>query len=836
MLIEGWRRRERGTDVVVGWVESHGRPHTEAQLRDLEVIPPAEIEYRGQTFREMDVDAVLARRPELVLVDELAHTNVPGSRHHKRWEDVDQLLDAGCNVISTINLQHLESLNDVVEQITGITQRETVPDREVRAADQIELVDMAPEALRRRLAHGNVYPAERIDAALGNYFRTGNLTALRELALLWVADRVDDELNDYRERHGIAVQWETKERVVVSLTGAPGSAVLIRRAARMAMRTKAELVGVHVRSDDVLAGSGSEGLARNRELLDELGGRFVEIVGADVGPALVAAARAENATQLVLGSTNRSRVAELFRGSVVNSVVRHAGGALDVHVIATDAAHDLEPGEPDQRRQRRQHATPARGRALLSPLPVRRRIAAVLVVVVAFPLATVAMTAARAHVDLSTALSIYLILVIAVATVGGVWPAALAALAAFLLSNYYFAPPIHTFTIYDARDVLSLVMFVVAAGAVSVLVDLSARRSAAAVRAKADAHMLARMAGRVVSPQEDPLPDLLDDLLVTFRLESAAVLRGGSDGERARTAGWHTVVAAGTDPPDDPDAATVVLPLTGADVLALRGPGLTADDRDILSGFAAQMAAAIERDQLRVEASEAETLARGNELRSALLAAVSHDLRTPLASIKTAASSLLSEQLEFGPEETAVLLRTIDEESDRLSTVVDNLLDMSRLQAGTVDVTDRAVDVAEVIDAALDALGPRAAGVDVDVPADLPSVGTDPGLLERAVANLVDNALVHADGNGLRVEAGAVAGRVDLRVVDHGPGIGRDDRERVFRPFQRLGDTDNGQGVGLGLAVARGFVEAVGGDLDIEDTPGGGTTMVIRLPVTVPPP
>ena len=331
----------------------------------------------------------------------------------------------------------------------------------VRAADQIELVDMAPEALRRRLAHGNIYPPERIDAALGNYFRQGNLTALRELALLWVADRVDEELHDYRERHDIAGPWETKERVVVSLTGAPGSAVLVRRAARMAMRTKAELVGVHVRTDDGLTGTGSDGLARNRALLDDLGGRYVEVVGADVAPALVQVARAENATQLVLGATHRSRLSEFVRGSVINSVIRAAGGALDVHVIATDAADALEEvaaadglggagvghrPAPDHRRRRR----------LLSPLSARRRLAAVLLGVVGFPLVTLLLTSTGSHADLATALSSYLVLVVAVAATGGVWPGALAAIAGFLLSNYYFAPPVHTFTIADARDVLAL--------------------------------------------------------------------------------------------------------------------------------------------------------------------------------------------------------------------------------------------------------------------------------------------------------------------------------------------------------------------------------------------
>src|ERR1700722_1308055 len=378
MLNEGWRRKERGTDVVVGWVDTHGRKQTAEQLRDLEVLPRKPVVYRGQTFEELDLDALLARHPQLALIDELAHTNVPGSRNPKRWQDVEELLAAGINVISTVNLQHLESLNDVVERITGVVQRETVPDGVVRAADQLELVDMSPEALRRRLAHGNVYPAERIDAALGNYFRTGNLTALRELALLWVADRVDQELQDYRERHGIAGPWETKERVVVSLTGAPGGSVLIRRAARMAMRIKAELVGVHIRTDDSLTGPGSQGLVANRALLDDLGGRFVEVVGADVAPALVQVARAENATQLVMGATHRSRLNEYVRGSVINAVIRAAGGSLDVHVIATDpdARRDARP-EEEQTTDDGDRPPPATGaargtgrhrRSLLSPL------------------------------------------------------------------------------------------------------------------------------------------------------------------------------------------------------------------------------------------------------------------------------------------------------------------------------------------------------------------------------------------------------------------------------------------------------------------------------------
>ena len=342
MLGEGRRRAERGTDVVVGFVETHGRKKTEEQVEGLEVIPRRRVEYRDSTFEEMDVDAILERRPAVALVDELAHTNVPGSRNEKRWQDVEELLDAGITVVSTINVQHLESVNDVVERITGVKQRETIPDAVVRRADQIELVDMAPEAIRRRMAHGNIYPAERIDAALGNYFRPGNLGALRELALLWVADRVDESLADYRERHGIDRPWETRERVLVALTGTPDGERVIRRAGRMAARAHGDLLGVHVLSQDGLSQGSTEELERQNELLAELGGTYREVVGGDVGEALVAAARSLNATQVVLGATRRSRLSELFQGSVINRVIRDSGIGIDVHVISREEGEALD--------------------------------------------------------------------------------------------------------------------------------------------------------------------------------------------------------------------------------------------------------------------------------------------------------------------------------------------------------------------------------------------------------------------------------------------------------------------------------------------------------------
>ena len=340
MLNEGRRRHARGTDVVVGLVETHGRENTAAQIGDLEVVPRHHVHYRDRDFEEMDVDAIIARKPQQVLVDELAHTNVPGSRNEKRWQDVDEILDAGIDVISTLNIQHLESVNDLVERITGVKQHETIPDAKVRAAEQVELVDMTPEALRRRMAHGNIYPSERVDSALANYFRPGNLAALRELALLWVADRVDESLQQYMEDHGIDTSWETRERVVVALTGARQGDDLIRRAARMAQRTRGDLLGVHIRSTSGLAEQRDDArLSEHRQILEALGGTYHEVAGDDVGRALIEFAKAERATQLVIGASQRSRWTELLRGS------------------------DRQPGDPPVGRHRRARDLEWRARA-----------------------------------------------------------------------------------------------------------------------------------------------------------------------------------------------------------------------------------------------------------------------------------------------------------------------------------------------------------------------------------------------------------------------------------------------------------------------------------------
>jgi two-component system sensor histidine kinase KdpD len=809
MLNEGWRRRTRRTDVVVGFVETYGRQNTAAQLRDLEVVPRRSLEYRGSVFEEMDIDAILRRHPEVVLVDELAHTNVPGCRNEKRWQDVEELLEAGITVISTVNVQHLESLNDVVERITGIRQRETIPDAIVRQAQQVELVDMTPEALRRRLAHGNVYGPEKIDSALANYFRPGNLGALRELALLWVADQVDVALEQYRERHGITEPWETRERVVVAVTGAPGTEALIRRAARIARRAHGELLGAHIRSDDGLL-EPPAGLEKHRRLLEEMGGRFHEVAGGDVAAALVDFARAENATQLVLGSSRQSRWAELTRGSVINRVAR-LSGPIDVHVISHEPRPD--PGSAPSRGRRRR----------LSPLPPRRRALGWFLATGGVPLLAVALANLRTVVALPTVLVLFLALVVTTAAVGGSQPAFLAAVGGFLAANWFFTPPFHRWTVAEGENALALAVFLGVGGVVSHFVDAAAHRSLDAARARAEARTLAVLAA--TTGEDDPLPSLLGHLQDAFHLEAAAVL-SRVDGT------WVVEASSGEHPPARPEEAGMVEELPPDAVLAVVGDSFAAADRPLLKVFAAELGAARERQRLRAEARQARQLADANELRAALLQAVSHDLRTPLASIKASVSSLCTEDVGWSAEETREFLRTIADETDRLITLVANLLDMSRIQAGALHPVLDAVGLEEVVPAAVASLGRRGALVDVEVDETLPPIRADAALLERALANLIDNAIRFTPpGRRVRVGAGAFSDRLDVRVVDQGAGIARPDRERVFQPFQRLGDQHPGGGVGLGLAVTRGFVNAMGGTIEIDDTPGGGTTVVLSLPV-----
>ncbi|WP_327085348.1 DUF4118 domain-containing protein [Nonomuraea sp. NBC_01738] len=818
MLGEGRRARERGRDVVVGLVETHGRPRTAGLLDTMEVLPRKRVFYRGASFTELDVEAVIARAPRLALIDELAHTNVPGSRNVKRWQDIDEILDAGIDVISTVNIQHLESVNDVVQEITGIPQRETVPDEVVRRADQVELVDMAPEALRRRMAHGNVYAPEKVDAALSNYFRVGNLTALRELALLWVAGKVDDQLDRYRADHGIATTWEARERVVVALTGGPEGDTLVRRAARIAARTKgADLLAVHVTSADGLAGGDPANLSRQRTLAESMGATYHQVVGDDIPRALLDFARGVNATQLVLGASRRGRFAQVFsRGVGVETTAR--SGSIDVHMITHEEA----------KKGRRR---PQRTRAALTR---ERRLSGWAMAVAGMPALTALLWPFRDDLSLPSEILFFLLMTVGVALAGGMWPAITAAVGGSLLLNFFFTPPVGQFTIDDPENFFALVVFVLVAAAVSTIVDLAARRTREAASATADAELLSTLAGHVLRGGA-ALPSLLARMRETFGLACVTLLeRVGEPGpdDQSEPESWRILATSGGPPCAAPGMADTDVVISESLVLAARGRLLAAADRRVLEAFAAEAAVALRQERLQEQAERAGPLAEADKMRTALLAAVSHDLRTPLASAKAAVESLRSTEIDWSPQDREELLDTAGQSLIRLDRLVANLLDMSRLQAGVLGVSSQPMALEEVVPRAMDDLGPLRERVEGDLSIELPEIAADPALLERVLVNLMTNAVRYSPaGAKVLVTASRHGGSVEIRVIDRGPGIPPEAHDRVFLPFQRLGDRDNHAGVGLGLALSRGLAEAMGGTLTPDETPGGGLTMILRMPI-----
>jgi two-component system sensor histidine kinase KdpD len=813
MLGEAHRRMERGTDVVAAVVETHGRKKTAELLAGIEILPPRWIDYRGKSFPELDVAAVLARRPQVVLVDELAHTNTPGSANPKRWQDVEQLLAAGITVISTLNVQHLDSLNDVVAQITGVEQQETVPDSFVRQASQIELVDIDPEALRRRLAHGNVYAPEKVDAALSNYFRSGNLTALRELALLWVADQVDAALAKYRADKKITATWEARERVVVAVTGGPESETLVRRASRIASKSSAELLTLHVLRGDGLAQLPTARVGKIRELATSLGGSLHVVVGDDVPSALLDFAREVNATQLVIGTSRRSRWARLVDEGIGARVVR-LSGTIDVHIVTHE----------ESRQGFRRSAIAPRQRLVL------RWLAALLV-----PSVVCLVTALWMDPFLHTGgeSALFFVSVLVVALLGGVAPAVLSAVVSGLLLNYFLTDPRHSFTIAETDSAITEIVLLLVAVAVAVLVDRAAERSREAGRASQEAELLALFAGSVLRGAD--LATLLERVRETYALRSVSILRERPDG-----AGPTLVASAGLDPCTTVESADTAIDVGDDEFWMLAaGRQLAGRDRRVLSAVAKQAAGLVRQGELTTEANRAEAVMRADELRRSLLSAVSHDLRTPLAAAKAAVSSLRAEDVGFSPQDTAELLATVEESVDQLTALVGNLLDSSRLAAGAVQPELRRVYLEEAVERALVSIGRgetgfRRSGIDrVNVEVGDAVVLADAGLLDRVLANLLDNALRYAPDSPVRVSACRAADRVLIDVADQGRGL-PPGGERLFEPFQRVGDQDNTTGMGLGLSVARGFVEAMGGTIRATETPGGGLTMVVDL--AAPPP
>jgi two-component system sensor histidine kinase KdpD len=819
MLEEGRRLRDEGRDVVIAIVETHGRVATAAQAEGLEVVPRRVIDHRGVVLDEMDLDAVLARRPQLALVDELAHTNAPGSRHPKRWQDVEELLDAGIDVITTVNVQHIESLNDVVEKITGIVQRETVPDAVVRGADQIEVVDLAPQSLRDRLAAGSVYPAERIDAALSNYFRLGNLTALRELALLWLADEVDSALKSYRTEHGIEGAWQARERVVVALTGGSEGETLLRRGARIAARSAGgELLALHVTSQDGLRSEAPGALAAQRALVESLGGSYHQVVGDDIARSLVEFARSVNATQLVIGVSRRSRLAAALTGPGIGATVVRESGDIDVHMVTHAAAG---------------------GRLTLpkltgAALSLRRRILGFVLALLGGPLLSLLLIATNTDSSITADVLAYQLLVVVVALVGGIWPAVFAAVLSGLTLDFLFIEPIYTITIDQFDHALALVLYVIIAMLVSFVVDQAARRARAARRAIADSELLATVAGSVLRG-ESALPALVSRTREAFGLAGVRLVASNgdvlaSDGEPlgADTGG---IVAARRGGSDGVLRVNVGEGAHAA-TLELHGRDLDAAERRLLDVIVAQLSAVLERTTLAEAAREATQLAETDQVRSALLSAVSHDLRRPLAAAVAALGGLRAADGHLSEDDRHELLATADESLATLSALVTDLLDVSRVEAGVLAVSIQQVDVAGVVLAAVDELHLGPADVELALDPDLPPLAADPVLLQRVVVNVLANAQRFAPvGTRVRVATSRLGGWAEIRIVDHGPGVEPDRRDEMFAPFQRRGDTDNTTGLGLGLALSRGFAEGMGGTLTPEGTPGGGLTMVIGLPI-----
>lgn len=883
MLEEAHGLLEQNRDVVVGIIVTHGRRHTAKLVEGLEQVPLRTVEYHGGTFEELDVDAVIARRPEVVLVDELAHTIVneeaaepggssleietdeadrsgtdaevtgtsgtvtgasggaadtagtaaerPGTAagrtgavagpaatgvRTKRWQDIDVLLGAGIDVISTVNIQHLESLNDVVRDITGRKQLETVPDAVLRAADEIELVDLSPDALRIRLAKGLIYSAEKVDAALTKYFRTGNLTALRELALLWLADKVDEGLARYRSDEQIEKVWPTRERIVVAVTGGLESQALIRRGMRIAGRTAGrELMAVHVVQENGLRQPTFAGITEARKLMESFGGTWHTVAGDDIAEALLDFARGANATQLIIGASRAPWLQRLL-GTGVSTAVVAGSGDIDIHIV-TQEGLGKRPIRPPR----------------ASALPISRRL-------IGFGLAfglPVILTLSflglgREEVSLSLNMLTYITAVVFVALIGGWWPAVTAALAGTACINWFFTSPLGTFTIDQFENIVALGLFLVVAAAVAGVVDLAARRAQQAAEARAQALLLSELAGSVIK-EGTHVEALLAQVSEALGQEVACVCRLSTDSSReaTNTAVWEPVVSSGGTLTSSQDA-TETVQLDDRHRLMLKGRTLNASESQILDAYAGRILHLLNAKELQDTRIAAQRLGAANAVRTALLTAVSHDLRTPLAGIKTAVSSLRMTDIELSEENRAEMLEAIEDSADVLENVITNLLDMSRIEAEDLCVGRVGVDVADVVSSALLEVGPALCPTDtrVEVAAELPLVVADYGLLQRVLVNLVSNAGKYG-GPRCLIDADSVGDTVLLRVRDYGSGVSDDQKRQLFVPFKRFGDQSSGTGLGLGLAVAHGLSEAMGAQLSAEDTPGGGLTMVLTLPI-----
>jgi two-component system sensor histidine kinase KdpD len=848
MLLAAQARRREGIDVLVGVVEPHGRRETEALLEGLEIIPRQQVEYKGHLLGEMDLDAILKRRPALVLVDELAHTNAPGSRHPKRYLDVEEIIAAGIDVFATLNIQHVESLNDVVARITRIRVRETVPDSILDQADDIEVIDLSPEDLIKRLREGKVYVPQQAERAIRHYFSQGNLTALRELALRRTAQRVDEQLLSHMRAHAIAGPWAAGERVLVCVSEAPSTAGLIRYTRRVADRLRVPWTAIYVETTRTqrLTVAERDRIADFLRLAERLGGSTITIPGRNIAEEVVAYATANNITQIVIGKSNRSRLFELIHGSVVHELVRKTG-SISVHVISADDSETVPPKSIETR--------PA-----IEPIRIEPYLGSAGAVAVALGIGLLL----KHFIAVQSISLVFLTAILASAIAWGLWPSLFAAIASMLSYNFFFLPPLYTFSVGDPENVLALFFFLIVALIVS---NLTARTRTqvvtARLRAKTTAELYAfsrKVAGIgalddllwATAHQITSMLNVRTVLLMPLKdREGLEVASGYPPEDRLDDAdmaaarwSWEHNRPAGRGADTLPGAKRLFLPLrTGSGPVGVLGidrdapgPLLTPDDRRLLDALCDQAAVAIERISLAKGLDEARVLAETERLRAALLTSISHDLRTPLASILGTVSSLRSYPERYSPAEREDLLATLQDEAERLNRFVSNLLDMTRLESGAIDLKLELIDAAEIVGSALQRARNVLADhrVEVNIEPHLPMLRLDAVLFEQVLFNLLDNAAKYSPiASRIDIRASRDGELVEIEVVDEGPGIPPADLERIFDKFYRVQAQDRRRaGTGLGLAICRGFVEALGGWIVARNRRDrSGAVLTIRMPL-----
>jgi two-component system, OmpR family, sensor histidine kinase KdpD len=849
MLRTARSKVKEGADVVIGVVETHGRKETKALLRGLEIIPPRKIEYKGQTLDELDIDAVIARRPKIALIDELAHTNAPTSRHPKRYLDVEELLDEGIDVFTTINIQHIDSLNEVVAQITGVRVRETVPDSIMARADDVELVDITPEDLIQRLREGKVYVPEQARLALENFFSPVNLTALRELALRRTAERVDEQLVTQLRAKAMSGPWAACERVLVCINEDSRSAGLVRYAKRAADRLHAQWTAVTIETRRSLRFSDAQRnrIAEAMRLAELLGGETLTIPGSSktVADDLIAYSRAHNVTQIIIGKSERPRWFEILYGSVVHDLVRQSGD-ISVHVISGEQL-PTEPPTP-------QTVRTAKDKDSHQPLDY-------LFTAVAMAVALGVAWTLEPWIGVESVDLVFLTAIVGVAAKFGLGQSIAASVAGALLYNYFFLPPLFTFTITDPKNVAAFLSFVIVAIIVSNIASRLRNQTVIAVNRASTTESLYGFSRKLTAT------GTLDDVLwatvfqIASMLKVRVVLLLPENGTLAVKAGyppedtldpsdiaaatwaWTNDRPAGRGSDTLPGSHRLFLPLrTARGIVGVvgidndrTGPLLTPDQRRLFDALVNQGALAIERVHLVADVEQAKRSIETERLRAALLTSLSHDLKTPLAAILGAATTMRDFSDKFDADAHAELLSTIIDESERLNRFIANLLDMTKLEAGAINAKTEVHDVSEIVDATLKRAKKILSKhrILTSLPTPPLKVKADPVLLEQVLFNILDNAAKYApEGTTIEIGAWQDFGRVTLQIRDEGPGIPADDVEKIFDKFYRANKADHVRaGTGLGLPISRGFIEIMGGTITASNRfDRSGALLTVTLP------